>query len=228
MKKLLIGAVLLSAIVGGTVSRASVDRPTDFVTRAEMDNQEESRVKMLERLQNSTVIINVRRDGEERQGSGFFVAPNWIMTAAHVVYGEPEMIRITMKDATNCVIQSKTVDLGSDWALMEVSSCEGVAIPVNYEPRIGQDVYALGNPAKYDFTITRGIVGNTNGQFLQFDANVQGGNSGGPLVNSKGEVIGVVVAHGLAEDGTYDNNGVNMATFMRNAKWNLENVVGVE
>ncbi len=70
--------------------------------------------------------------------------------------------------------------------------CEGNPIPLAQSASLGQDAYAIGN-AYVDFAVTSGIVTKLdNAGYLVTDAHVNKGNSGGPLINSSGEVIGVV------------------------------------
>lgn len=140
--------------------------------------------------------------GAESSGSGFFVGTEgYFVTNAHVV-NDAKNIFIYYNEGMHpaeVVKVSKIVDL----ALLKVSlKVIGLEISSD-EPQPGNDVFALGYPAPrlqgLDVKVTKGVISSTKGlddddtQF-QIDAAVQPGNSGGPLCDSTGRVIGVVVA----------------------------------
>ena len=138
------------------------------------------------------------------QGSGFFIsADGYIVTNNHVVEHATE-VNVTTTDGK--VIPAKVIgtDSKTDLALLKVK--EGGAYPfVNFAaqaPRVGDWVIAVGNPFGLGGTVTAGIVsarGRDIGSgpyddFLQIDAPVNHGNSGGPTFNAEGDVVGVNTA----------------------------------
>ncbi|GHB19378.1 serine peptidase [Pseudovibrio japonicus] len=142
-----------------------------------------------------------RRRFDQSQGSGFFISEDgYVVTNEHVVEGGTEFTVVTSEgeelDAT--LVGS---DKRSDLALLKVDGDDDFAYVAFSEdpPLVGEWVVAVGNPFGLGGTVTAGIVsarGRDIGagiydDFLQIDASVNRGNSGGPAFNVKGEVIGV-------------------------------------
>jgi serine protease Do len=138
------------------------------------------------------------------QGSGFFVsADGYIVTNNHVVDHATE-VTVTTIDGKTIAAKVIGTDPKTDLALLKVK--EGSNYPfVNFasqSPRVGDWVIAVGNPFGLGGTVTAGIVsarGRDIGSgpyddFLQIDAPVNRGNSGGPTFNSEGDVVGVNTA----------------------------------
>ena len=144
------------------------------------------------------------RSGGMAQGSGFFISDDgYVVTNNHVVKGASE---VTVKISNDREYKAKIVgtDPKTDLALLKVDSNERFAY-VNFsakEPRVGDWVIAVGNPFGLGGTVTTGIVsarGRNIGNgpyddFLQIDAPINRGNSGGPAFNLDGEVIGINTA----------------------------------
>ena len=138
------------------------------------------------------------------QGSGFFIsADGYIVTNNHVVEHQKE-VTITTSEGKTIPARVVGTDPKTDLALLKVK--EGSDFPyVSFSsetPRVGDWVIAVGNPFGLGGTVTAGIVsarGRDIGSgpyddFLQIDAPVNHGNSGGPTFNTKGEVVGVNTA----------------------------------
>jgi serine protease Do len=138
------------------------------------------------------------------QGSGFFVsADGYIVTNHHVV---DKAVKVQVVTEKGTVMDAKVVgsDPKTDLALLKVDG--GADFPfvklAGTLPRVGEWVVAMGNPFGLDGTVTAGIIsahGRNIGagpydDFLQIDAPVNRGNSGGPTFNTKGEVVGVNTA----------------------------------
>jgi serine protease Do len=147
---------------------------------------------------------------ERRAGSGVIVdASGLILTNAHVVFGRP-LVTVTLDDGRALPARTLGADPVFDIALLRVSPPEGVSLPVarmgdSDSLRVGEEVYAIGNPFGLDQTLTRGIVSavnrvlpgatwNLKEPLIQTDAAINPGNSGGPLVNRCGEVVGLTTA----------------------------------
>ncbi len=137
------------------------------------------------------------------QGSGFFVsADGYIVTNNHVVDRASD-VSITLSDGKTMSAKVIGVDKKTDLALLKVdgSGYPYVAFAAQ-SPRVGDWVIAVGNPFGLGGTVTAGIVsarGRDIGagpydDFLQIDAPVNHGNSGGPTFNAQGEVVGVNTA----------------------------------
>jgi serine protease Do len=138
------------------------------------------------------------------QGSGFFISPDgYAVTNNHVVDGA-DKVEVTSDDGT--IYKAKVIgtDARTDLALIKVEG--GSNFPFaklsDGKPRIGDWVLAVGNPFGLGGTVTAGIVSARgrdigNGpydDFIQIDAPVNKGNSGGPAFNTEGEVMGVNTA----------------------------------
>ncbi len=139
----------------------------------------------------------------QAQGSGFFIsADGYIVTNDHVVDHATE-VTVTTSDGKSMPAKVIGVDSKTDLALLKA---QGNDFPyVNFAsqaPRVGDWVIAVGNPFGLGGTVTAGIVsarGRDIGSgpyddFLQIDAPVNHGNSGGPTFNAEGEVVGVNTA----------------------------------
>jgi len=144
---------------------------------------------------------------QEGGGSGFVVDPEgYVLTNAHVVK-DMEEIKVELSDRTRLDAQVVGVDEKSDVALLKLPARKGGGSYVSASfadsdsLRIGEIVLAIGNPFLFRNTVTMGIVsatGRTEGasrdayaDYIQTDAAVNPGNSGGPLVNLRGEVVGI-------------------------------------
>ncbi len=138
------------------------------------------------------------------QGSGFFISSDgYIITNNHVVDGA---IKVEVVRDTGDILEAKVVgaDPGTDLALLKVDGGDSFpAVALGHaEAKVGDWVIALGNPYGLEGTVTAGIVsalGRNIGMgsydnFVQIDAPVNRGNSGGPTFNQAGEVIGVNTA----------------------------------
>jgi serine protease Do len=133
------------------------------------------------------------------QGSGFIISPDgYVMTNHHVVDGADEIL-VTLPDKREFKGHLVGSDQRSDVALVKI---EGSALPSSKigDPsklKVGEWVIAIGSPFGLQNTVTAGIVsakGRETGEllpFIQTDAAVNPGNSGGPLINMRGEVVGV-------------------------------------
>ena len=146
----------------------------------------------------SVVTIAVSKsNGNLSTGSGFFVDSRCLLiTNAHVVdNGEAIMIGNSMKRVFSAEVVA--VDEKRDLALLQADTTSCVPLPLgdSQEAKIGQEVFAFGSPRGLSGTVTKGIVSsmrNDRGiQLIQLDAAINAGNSGGPLVNGNGVVIGV-------------------------------------
>ncbi len=147
-----------------------------------------------------------RRSRPVSQGSGFFIsADGLIVTNNHVIDGG-ETFAIIMNDGTELVAELVGTDSRTDLAVLKVVDADQEFTYVNFaddtKTRVGDWVVAVGNPFGLGGTVTAGIVsarGRDIGagpydDFLQIDAAVNRGNSGGPTFNLNGEVVGINTA----------------------------------
>ncbi len=153
--------------------------------------------------------------GQRALGTGFVVSEDgYILTNAHVVSANgatAEGVTVTFKGdgSAGTKVDAKVVgvDNTSDVALLKVDPGKAgdlTVLPIgdSDKVRVGEQVVAIGNPLGYDFTLTTGVVSaldrelqSPNGSIIpngiQTDAAINSGNSGGPLINARGEVIGI-------------------------------------
>ena len=152
---------------------------------------------------NATVYLEVERgDGRGARGSGFFVRPSYVATNYHVIEGaETTIARLVGTETTYTMEKIVATDEKHDLAIIKVIGGPAAELPLgnSNEIRIGETVYAVGNPKGLQGTVSKGIVSSMrdfgqNGIRIQIDAPISPGNSGGPVLNEKGEVIGVSVS----------------------------------
>lgn len=138
----------------------------------------------------------------EGLGSGFILDPEgWLVTNHHVVDGA-DRVTVLLNDGREFDADIVGLDEKTDLALLRIEAKEAlpfVELGDSDEIRVGEDVMAVGNPFGLGGTVTSGIVsakgrnisGGPYAEFLQTDAAINKGNSGGPLFNMDGEVVGV-------------------------------------
>jgi S1-C subfamily serine protease len=155
------------------------------------------------------IDVNAPRDGRERRGSGsgfFFTPDGLLLTNSHVVHGARE-IRVVTQEDERFAADIVGDDPDSDLAVIRVSTrgAPHVHFGQSAKLKMGQIAIAIGNPLGFDHTVTAGVVsalgrtlrastGRLIDDVIQTDAALNPGNSGGPLVNARGEVIGVNTA----------------------------------
>jgi S1-C subfamily serine protease len=150
---------------------------------------------------------NPKSMAESATGSGVIVnADGTILTAAHVIDGA-RTIKVTYTDGTSGAAKVLSADTKQDIAMLTPAKLPETLVPATLGGglQVGDDVVAIGNPLGLVATTTSGVVSGLNrtmsrevggdiSGLIQFDAAVNPGSSGGPLVNDRGEVAGIVVA----------------------------------
>lgn len=179
---------------------------TSKVKASEVEGQDNSPNQFFQRFFGQDMPqMQPRPEIEHGIGSGIIISPDgYIVTNNHVVKGATE-IRVTMDNRKTYTAKVIGTDPLTDLAVIKISGTDLPSVPWgrSTELRPGQTVMAFGNPFGFRFTVTRGIVSGLNrpnpdtsdprrpGGFIQTDAAINQGNSGGALVNSLGEVVGI-------------------------------------
>ena len=150
-----------------------------------------------------------------------------ILTNNHVI-DNAERVEVTLSDKHKYKATVLTVDKNHDLALLKIDAPNLLPATLSDSRNlaVGQRVYAIGNPFGLSGTMTRGIIsairsirgpqGNPIEDAIQTDASVNPGNSGGPLLNSRGEVIGITTM--IASNGADQSSGIGFAIPINTAK----------
>ena len=159
--------------------------------------------EILRRFFGNQVIIPQQQAPQEKTGYGsaFFISKDGYLLTNHHVVEDASRITITLNDRRE--IDAKVVgsDERTDVALLKVDGANFPALKIGNvdQLKVGQPVLAIGSPFGFDYSASAGIVsaksrnmvGETSVPFIQTDVALNPGNSGGPLFNQQGEVVGV-------------------------------------
>ncbi|SLN11595.1 putative periplasmic serine endoprotease DegP-like precursor [Roseovarius albus] len=137
-------------------------------------------------------------------GSGFIISEDGLIVTNHHVIANAETVSVTLADGTEIDAQVIGSDPLTDIALIDIEGdgYDAVTFGSSDSMRVGEEVIAVGSPFGLEATVTSGIISaksrNINSgpfdDYIQTDAAVNRGNSGGPLFNMQGEVVGVNTA----------------------------------
>ncbi len=188
--------------------------PTNFIVAAELSTPAVVNIRALQEA-NGGLWQGGSMTGSS--GSGVIVSPDGYIVTNHHVVERSSDVKVMLADKREYKAKVIGLDASTDIALLKIQA-DGLPFMVfgnSDSVRVGEWVLAVGNPFKLESTVTAGIVsakgrninilggGSSIESFLQTDAAVNPGNSGGALVNTAGELIGINTAI-ITETGSYE------------------------
>jgi S1-C subfamily serine protease len=225
------GSLIAQSTADNLLPPKSVDgspdpRPDDSEL---LDAYSRAVIGVVDRIGPAVVRLDVSRDGGPGgSGSGVIVAPDGLILTNNHVVGPNFRVKVTSAEGMSLTARVVGVDPDTDLALVRVN--ENVALPSaplgdSKLLRRGQLVIAIGNPLGFESTVTAGVVSAlgrslraSNGRLIddliQTDAALNPGNSGGPLVASHGEVVGINTAIILGAQGICFAIAANTAKYV--------------
>lgn len=169
---------------------------------------------------------------QQGQGSGFILTKEGLILTNNHVIGNAQRLEVMLSNKHKYRAKVLVVDKNHDLALIKIDAPDltPVTLSDSRNLMVGQRVYAIGNPFGLNGTMTRGIIsairsirgpqGNPIEDAIQTDAAVNPGNSGGPLLNSHGEVIGITTM--IASNGADQSSGIGFAIPINTARAMLD------
>ena len=224
LRVMLFGAILfvLFSLLMNLIPHAdgAIAQPRQVTPRGELAADEKSTIKLFENSRNSVVYITTRAQVQDFWSRDIFSVPRgtgsgfiWdeyghVVTNYHVIEDASEA---TIRLANGKDYQATLVGASQlhDIAVLKIKVSQKFSPPLpigtSRDLRVGQKVFAIGNPFGLDWTLTNGIVsaldrslteenGNTVEHLIQTNAAINPGNSGGPLLDSAGRLIGINTA----------------------------------
>jgi S1-C subfamily serine protease len=237
MAKKVLQLISNEAVRGGEARIIDVVHPSDADL---LDAYSRAVINAAEKVSPSVVNIDVHKNLKGKQktnfrlpeelrgnGSGFIFTPDgFILTNSHVVH-RADRVDVTLSDGRRFQADIVGDDPDTDLAIVRINGPNLVPVPLgdSQKIKVGQLVIAIGNPYGFQYTVTSGVIsalgrslrsmsGRLIDNVIQTDAALNPGNSGGPLVTSQGDVIGVNTAMILAAQGICFAIGINTAKFV--------------
>lgn len=192
------------------------------------DREEITNINVYEKINPAIVAIDAKFPNGISSGSGCIITKNGlIITSSHVIDKSNEIkVTIANGEEYDALIIDKR-DLHEDLALIKIAPrqpLKTISLGDSSNIKVGQKVLAIGNPFGFNGTLTQGIVSRIDYKKnkIQTDAAINPGSSGGPLINTTGDVIGINQAI-YNPDNNVSNIGIGFAIPINEAKKLLKN-----
>ena len=161
-------------------------------------------------------VVEIRPGFGNWMGAGVLISDTgWIMTAKHLVKDQ-DVVIITMRDTVKYMSINIISDPNSDIAILKIDIEDAPYVRMNgVYPRQGAPVFVIGHPLGMFYSISLGVISNVHQSILPWgldlivtDAEVTRGNSGGPLLDMDGQLLGIIVAGSYYFTGLEQNFAV--------------------
>jgi len=193
-----------------TESDLNISSKENDTEESDLDPYSNTVISAVEKVSPAVVQIMAYKNGNTKEaggGSGFFISSEgFIVTNSHVV-SEASKIEVRTPDGDVFLAELKGNDPSTDVAVIKVygKNFPSVKFGDSSKLKVGQLVVAIGNPYGFQYTVTAGVIsalgrsmrsyaGRLIDNIIQTDTALNPGNSGGPLINSRGEVVGINTA----------------------------------
>jgi serine protease Do len=209
LQKLSIPSIIAATLIGCPKLPWNINPLQPAV--AQQSSQEQIATRLYR--QSSPAVVTIKNG--KSHGSGFLVsADGLIITNAHVVANGPGIVTVVFpdgrKESADVIGYAKN---GTDLAALRIHSTNKLLTLPLASPnsaQVGQSIFVIGTPLDeaYQNTLSEGIISRLNPKegILQHDANTNPGNSGGPVLNAQGQVVGVTVSMDI-KGYVWDNQG---------------------
>ena len=178
------------------------DHPNAETTTEQQTTTPQNPQQIAKKALESTVYLAIERtNGKKVQGSGFFVRPGYVATNYHVIVGAAKVhVNLVGRETAYSIQSIVATDEQHDLALLKVADLNSSPLPLGNSNTVqtGETIYVIGNPEGLEGTFSKGIVSGIRRDgtniWIQIDAPISPGSSGGAVLNSSGQVIGIATA----------------------------------
>ena len=149
---------------------------------------------------NDAVLAVVTVTAGKSLGSGFIISDEgYILTNYHVISGSPSNVQVITHDRSQMTAEIIGLDEKRDVALLKIDGTYNfLELAEEENIQVGKKVIAIGNPLGLSYSVTEGIISAINRpgpsglrEYIQTDVSLNPGNSGGPLIDTQGKVVGI-------------------------------------